>query len=85
MVDFVLAPWGVRSWVFDEFKGGLKLPQGEGWSERWTKWITAMEKRESVVRTTSEREHYLPIYKRYADDVAQSELAKATREGRGVP
>jgi len=33
----------------------------------------------------SEREHYLPIYQRYADDKAQSELAKATRKGKGVP
>jgi glutathione S-transferase len=38
-----------------------------------------------VVGTTSLREHYLPIYQRYADDTAQSELAKATREGKGVP
>jgi glutathione S-transferase len=33
----------------------------------------------------SEREHYLPIYERYHQNTAQSELAKATRKGRGVP
>jgi glutathione S-transferase len=33
----------------------------------------------------SEREHYVPIYERYAQDKAQSEMAKATREGRPPP
>jgi len=44
-----------------------------------------VEGRESVKETMSEKEYYLPIYTRYAEDRAQSELAKATREGRGVP
>ena len=39
----------------------------------------------SIRDTMSEREHYLPIYKRYADDTAMSELTKASRAGRGVP
>jgi glutathione S-transferase len=52
---------------------------------RWRKWLSAIEKRNSVIATTSDREHYLKIYQRYADDTAQSELAKATRGGKGVP
>lgn len=84
LIDLVLAPWAVRLWVFDHFKGGLDVPQGATW-ERWRKWLSAVEQRESIIKTTSEREHYLPIYQRYADDTAQSELAKATREGKGVP
>ncbi|KUJ08606.1 glutathione transferase omega-1 [Mollisia scopiformis] len=84
MVDLILAPWAVRLWVFEHFKGGLELG-GEKWTERWGAWLKAVEERESVKATTSEREHYLPIYQRYADDTAQSELAKATRKGRGVP
>lgn len=89
--DLVLAPWAVRLWVFDEFKHGLGIPLdgSEGEDEavwrRWRKWVTALEGRESVQNTTSEKVHYLPIYQRYADDKAQSELAKATRAGRGVP
>lgn len=89
LVDLVLAPWAIRLWVFDEFKsGGLGLPD-EGSEEpvwkRWRRWLGAIESRRSVQETTSERQYYLPIYKRYADNVAQSELAKATRAGRGVP
>ncbi|CDM35536.1 hypothetical protein DTO013E5_7989 [Penicillium roqueforti] len=90
--DLVLAPWAVRLWVLDEFKsGGLGIPrEGEGgadegvWS-RWRTWLAAVESRRSIKETTSDLAHYLPIYKRYADNTAQSELAKATRAGRGVP
>lgn len=78
-------------WVFDRFKGGSGIPQpGEGGEDektwkRWHKWIEAVSERPSIKNTTSEREYYVPIYQRYADDEAQSELAKATRKGRGVP
>jgi glutathione S-transferase len=91
MIDLMLAPWAVRTWVFDHFKGGFGVPrEGEGGEDektwvRWRKWVAAIESRESVKRTLSEREHYLPIYGRYAEDKAQSEMAKATRKGRGVP
>lgn len=95
MPDIVFAPWAVRLWVFDQFKtGGLGIPlSGDGKSsseekgvwERWWKWLEAVKQRKSVQDTMSETEHYLPIYKRYADNTAQSELAKATRAGRGVP
>ncbi|KAK6078423.1 Glutathione S-transferase omega-1 [Seiridium cupressi] len=90
-VDLVMIPWAVRHWVFEHFKGGLQIPEkGSGGGDeqawaRWRKWVETLEGRQSVKATLSETEHYLPIYKRYADDEAQSELAKATREGRGVP
>jgi len=92
LIDIVIAPWAVRLWVFDHFKdGGLGVPEeGKGGEDekiwaRWRKWLASIESRKSLKETTSDREHYLPIYQRYADDVAQSELAKATRSGRGVP
>lgn len=92
LVDFVIAPWIVRLWVFDTLKeGGLGIPTvGEGGDDealwaRLREWKAAVESRPSVRDTLSEREHYLPIYKRYADDTAMSELAKASRAGRGVP
>ncbi|PWY78460.1 glutathione S-transferase [Aspergillus sclerotioniger CBS 115572] len=89
--DVVLAPWAFRLWVFDEYKGGLGIPgPGEGGEDeevwgKWRKWFAAVQKRRSSKETMSETEHYLPIYKRYADDLAESWLARATREGRGVP
>ncbi|KIW00378.1 uncharacterized protein PV09_08088 [Verruconis gallopava] len=91
LTDFMLAPWAVRLWVFDHFKGGLGIPEeGQGGKDeeiwrRWRFWLKNISERRSMVQTLSDREHYLPIYERYANDEAQSELAKATRSGRGVP
>jgi len=86
--DLILAPWAVRLWVFDHFKGGLNIPEDgpdkATWM-RWKTWLEAIKELRCVKETTSDTEHYLPIYQRYADDKAQSELAKATREGKGVP
>lgn len=42
-VDLVLAPWAVRHWVFDEFKGGLSIPEpGQGGKDEdaWKRWRT---------------------------------------------
>lgn len=53
--------------------------------ERWEKWVEAIEGRKSIQMSLSETEYYLPIYERYADDVTQSELGRAMREGSEVP
>ena len=70
MPDVVMGPWAVRLWVFDHFKGGLGAPEpGQGgedeqlW-ERWRKWAKAVEQRDSVKNTLSEKEYYLPLYER---------------------
>lgn len=75
----------MRLWVFDHYKGGLGIPENDAAWDRFRKYQKALEERPSIKNTTSEKEHYLPIYQRYADNTAQSELAKATRKGRGVP
>lgn len=91
LIDIVLAPWAIRLWVLDHFKGGSGVPaEGEGGEDedtwkRWRRWMSAVEQRKSVKDTLSERKHYLPIYQRYAEDRAQSEAAKAIRAGRGIP
>ncbi|KAF7868376.1 hypothetical protein EAF04_004908 [Stromatinia cepivora] len=85
LVDFILAPWALRIWVFDYFKGCLHIEELGDMRERWEKWVEAIEERKSIQMSLSETEYYLPIYQRYADDLAQSELGKAMREGNGVP
>ena len=62
-------------------KGG----ENEKLWERWRVWAKAVEGRDSIQATMSDKEHYLPLWQRYHEDKAQSELAKATRQGRGVP
>lgn len=71
LVDFAMAPWAIRLWVFDHYKrGGLGIPdEGKGGEEekswaRWRTWLGAINRRKSVVHTTCEKEHYLPIYQR---------------------
>lgn len=92
MVDVMLAPWLCRLFLFDVYKqGGLGVPgKGDGGEDeevwnRWRAWADAVENRESVLDTLSERDHYLDAYKRYAEDTTQSGVAKATREGRSLP
>jgi glutathione S-transferase len=55
LINLVIAPWAVRTWVFDHFKGGLKLPKAEKWVDRWNKWLSAVKKMQGAVSTTSER------------------------------
>lgn len=44
--------------------------------------MAACTSRDSVQDTTSDLVHYLQILERYANDTAQSEAAKATRQGK---
>lgn len=71
LVDYVLAPWAVRLWIFDHFKeGGLGLSdEGKGQQDekswaRFRKWLGAIAGRKSIVETTSGKQNYLPIYQR---------------------
>lgn len=80
MIDFIIAPWAVRMWIFEHFKHIPAIPpkNEQGGDEavwtRWQKFADAIEQRPSIKGTTSEREHYLPIYQRYADDKVRSKL-----------
>ncbi|KAK2755758.1 hypothetical protein FQN54_005908 [Arachnomyces sp. PD_36] len=92
MVDFTFAPWLARFELYEGLKeGGMGIPApGEGGEDeevwgRWRVWSEAVKGRKSLRETLSEDQYYLPMAKRYADNVAQSEMAKAMRAGKGVP
>lgn len=71
MVDIALAPWALRLWLFDHFKGVKDLIPAEDhageeeriWA-RWRRWVAAIEARDSITNTLSERDKYLKIYQR---------------------
>ncbi|KAL2016579.1 hypothetical protein VTK56DRAFT_3280 [Thermocarpiscus australiensis] len=92
LVDVMLAPWAKRLFLIDYYKpGGVGIPakgeRGEDeevWA-RWEQWFEAAVNRESVKATWSDEEMYIKAYKRYADDTTQSEVGKATRQGRSLP
>ena len=75
--------------ILEKYKG-FKLPPGsdseEGiiW-ERIHKWIDATISRESVLATRSDEEQYFKVYERYARDIANSAVARATRAGESLP
>ncbi|KAM0130956.1 hypothetical protein ACHAQE_005247 [Botrytis cinerea] len=84
IVDYVLAPWALRIWVFDYFKGGLHIEELGELTGRWEKWLEAIEKRKSIQMTLSATEYYLPIYERYADSVPYVKIEKSREEEDGV-
>lgn len=71
----------MRDYVITEHRGYKREDVGGGWKE----WADILGQRESVLKTTSDREHYGDIYGRYLRDEAQSGAAKATRAGRTIP
>jgi len=81
LVDVTIAPWIIRDHFIQEYRGYKREDVDEG----WVNYTSAIEKRESVVSTQSEKHHYYPIYGRYLRDEAQSEAAKAIRAGRDLP
>ncbi|OSX61526.1 hypothetical protein POSPLADRAFT_1170182 [Postia placenta MAD-698-R-SB12] len=81
LVDVVVAPWVIRDYILKEHRGYTR----EGVSPKWKDYVEQLINRESVRKTQSDLEHYEPIYARYLRDEAQSEVAKATRSGRGLP
>jgi len=92
MVDVCLAPWLIRLFLIEHYKpGGLGIPaEGEGGEDeeiwkRWRVWAKAVEGRRSVKETTSDKDMYVHVYQRYAEDTTQSQVSKATRAGRGLP
>lgn len=93
LVDITLAPWALRLFLIDHYKmpGGVGIPaEGEGGEDeevwaRWRTWFAALQERPSIMETMSERDKYIEVYKRYADDETGSEVGQATRSGRGLP
>ncbi|KAH8087833.1 glutathione-S-transferase [Cristinia sonorae] len=81
LVDVALAPWIVRDWISVKHRGYRREDAGEAFKN----YADNLAKRPSVINTSSDEEHYIPIYDRYLRDEAQSEAAKAVRQGRDIP
>ncbi|EKM53396.1 uncharacterized protein PHACADRAFT_259750 [Phanerochaete carnosa HHB-10118-sp] len=81
LVDVAIVPWIVRDYIVAENRGFKRDDVGS----KWIEYAARLEKRDSVSKTSSDKEHYAEIYGRYLRDEAQSEAAKATRAGRAIP
>ncbi|GAO52336.1 glutathione S-transferase [Saitoella complicata NRRL Y-17804] len=81
-VDVMAAPWILR---IPRVLKPYRQYDGPD-SERYKKWIEAMERNEAVMATVSGDELYLDSYERYAEDrPGTSQVAEATRSGKGLP
>lgn len=100
LVDIAIAPFVIRDHILAENRGFDRAAVGGGWKEYadnllkrqslvkttsvssfvGSPWILF-----NVVAPVQEREKYAPIYDRYLKDEAESEAAKAIREGRPMP
>lgn len=76
--DLALAPFVARLYVLEEHRGMTD----DLLSAEFKNWRDAVLKRDSVVRTLSDRQYYTEIYGRYLRNEAQSEVAKGTRAGK---
>jgi len=81
LVDVAIAPWAVREYILVENRDYKREDVSSGWKE----WAELLEKRETVRKTSSDKEHYTQIYQRYLNDTAQSQGAKAIRAGKPIP
>ncbi|KAJ3513987.1 hypothetical protein NLJ89_g2646 [Agrocybe chaxingu] len=81
LVDIVIAPWIIRDWVVTQHRGYRR----EDASPKWKVYADLVQKRESVANTLSLQEHTIGIYDQYLRDEAESEAARAVREGRTIP
>ena len=96
LVDATLAPWAARLWLVPHYKqdrGDMGFLYLEGDDDNndaalslcWKTWINAVTARDSVLRTLSDRDMYVDVYRRYADDTTRSQVGIATRTGQMLP
>ncbi|KAF9486043.1 glutathione S-transferase [Pholiota conissans] len=80
-VDVAIVPWIVRDYVLAEHRGYNRADV----SPQWKAYADLVEKRESVLNTSSLRDHLVDIYDRYLRNEAMSQAAIAIRAGRAIP
>ncbi|WWC58881.1 uncharacterized protein I303_101426 [Kwoniella dejecticola CBS 10117] len=80
-VDLAIAPFVRRFYNLVEHRALDEGQVGHGWLE----YRGTLMDRESLKNTSSEDEYYTELLGRYLRNEAQSEVAKATRGGQGLP
>ncbi|GAA5926988.1 hypothetical protein JCM3775_007097 [Rhodotorula graminis] len=76
-VEAVLGPWVARFALLEQHRGFSASDVGD----EFAMWAQRVLERPSVKATSSLPENYESVYRRYFEDTAESEVAKATRKG----
>lgn len=83
MADIALVPFIQRQYFVLQKHRALSIPKDSEVWQKWHRWVEAVLAQESVQNTMSDPEHYAPILERYLNNTAESDMAKATRQGQG--
>jgi glutathione S-transferase len=81
LADITVAPWINRIYILEEHRAFTDELVGG----RWPKYKRLIKERSSVIKTSSDPQHYMDIYQRYLRNETQSEVGKATRAGKSLP
>ncbi|KAF8589078.1 glutathione-S-transferase [Ramaria rubella] len=81
LADLALLPWVGRFHIVEKYRG-FSLSETDPKFQAWAEHVRSLE---AFKKTTSDSQHYEPIYGRYLRNEAQSEAAKATRAGTVIP
>jgi len=81
LVDIAILSWIIRDSILANHRGFSR----DGVSAKFKAYAEILEKRESVLRTTSLKEHYDKIWAQHLNDKVDSEVVRATKAGRPLP
>ena len=74
LADIAIAPWIVRIYLLEDYRGFKDELVGGYWSE----YKQLIKERPSVIKTSSDSQRYADIYQRYLRNDTKSEVEKAT-------
>ena len=84
LVDIAYAPWSVRFFVLERFRGFQVPVEGEVW-KRFARWRQACADHPSVRQTLQNDDDLLASYDRYAKNTAKSLVADAINANKPLP
>jgi len=83
MVDFVVFPWVHRLYLLEHYCGyDLINDVSNDVNDKIRKWQSKMEMLECVKQTLAKKEDLIPVYRRYSDGTAKSQVGAAVRAGK---
>lgn len=83
LVDIMLVPYTIRLCVLKHYRS-FELPEDSSF-DRIRKWMKSAHAHESVIKTRAKEADLIDYYKRYADNIIDSQVANAVRKGIGLP
>ena len=84
-VDIMLAPHAYRIQLILKHYRGFTVPTDTPELQRFHRWLDAVVQYGTFKQTLPEEQRLIKEYKRYADDVTNSQVTQAIRKGTALP